>query len=250
MWFKCKRQEPLRSVDDLVARVEQYGFLPFFKWAGNGFSVQEMTDPQLFFVKDVEGPWEWKGPAIRTGRVAYGSIFNGKAGYVSLEMLPDFVNWRRASRKLSNAEFDESMPLSEHNLLDIISINESLLSSELKELLGMGRRRRRTASDLVDITGLDTVSFRRKASGQVDRMLTSLQMQTRIVIADFEYAVSRQGKTYGWGLARYTTPESLYGPEAIEVPGDRQPEESLSRMCRALRRRSSLSSALVRHLLK
>ena len=51
-----------------------------------------MVDPRLWF-SDEEGPWEWKGPVIRNMNCAYGKLFNGKAGYVSLEWLPDFANY-------------------------------------------------------------------------------------------------------------------------------------------------------------
>ena len=49
----------LHSVDDLIAAVEEYGFLPFFRNEIHGFSIED----------DVDGPWEWKGPAARSGNV-------------------------------------------------------------------------------------------------------------------------------------------------------------------------------------
>ena len=36
-------------------------------------------------------------------------------------------------------------------------------------------------------------------------------MGMRVVIADFEYNIDRHGRPYGWGVARYTVPERLYG---------------------------------------
>ena len=30
-------------------------------------------------------------------------------------------------------------------------------------------------------------------------------------ISDFEYNIDRHGRPYGWGVARYTSPEVLYG---------------------------------------
>ena len=38
----------------------------------------------------------------------------------------------------------------------------------------------------------------------------------------------REGKRYGWGVARYTTPELMYGEEMFNV--DRTPEKSLQRI--------------------
>lgn len=53
----------LHSADGLIAAVEQYGFLPFFRNEIHGFSIEELCPPELWFADDVDGPWEWK----RTG---------------------------------------------------------------------------------------------------------------------------------------------------------------------------------------
>ena len=39
----------LRSSDDLIAAVEQYGFLPFFRNEIHGFSIEELCPPELWF---------------------------------------------------------------------------------------------------------------------------------------------------------------------------------------------------------
>ena len=69
----------LHSADGLIAAVEQYGFLPFFRNEIHGFSIEELCPPELWFADDVDGPWEWKGPAARNGICLYGKIFNKKA---------------------------------------------------------------------------------------------------------------------------------------------------------------------------
>ena len=43
----------LHSADDLIAAVEQYGFLPFFRNEIHGFSVEELCLPELWFADDV-----------------------------------------------------------------------------------------------------------------------------------------------------------------------------------------------------
>ena len=53
-------------------------------------------------------------------------------------------------------------------------------------------------------------------------------MSLRFVVADFEYNYDREGKRYGSGVARYTTPELMYGEEMFNV--DRSPEKSLQRI--------------------
>ena len=85
----------LHSADDLIAAVEEYGFLPFFQNETPGFSVEELCSPELWFADDVDGPWEWKGPAARSGKCLYCKLFNKKSGFVSREWIPDFANFRR-----------------------------------------------------------------------------------------------------------------------------------------------------------
>ena len=50
----------LHSADDLIAAVEEYGFLPFFQNETPGFSVEELCSPELWFADDVDGPWSGK----------------------------------------------------------------------------------------------------------------------------------------------------------------------------------------------
>lgn len=56
--------------------------------------------------------------------------------------------------------------------------------------------------------------------------MTFLQMQCYVNIADFEYARDKRGKEYGWGIARYTTPEAFFGREFCERVYSREPEDS------------------------
>ena len=185
----------LRSSDDLEAKVIEIGFLPFFHNSVKGFSIQEMVDPRLWF-SDEEGPWEWKGPVIRNMNCAYGKLFNGKAGYVSLEWLPDFANYRRAFRPVDSVVSDFPSGVTEKMILEAVRAHESLLSKELKDLCGLTVSRRRKTFDLID--AIEPVpAVKRNRRGSLEPALTRLQMSTRIVIADFEYSISRSGELYG-----------------------------------------------------
>ena len=44
----------LHSADGLIAAVEQYGFLPFFRNEIHGFSIEELCPPELWFADDVD----------------------------------------------------------------------------------------------------------------------------------------------------------------------------------------------------
>lgn len=55
-------------------------------------------------------------------------------------------------------------------------------------------------------------------------------MSTYIVIADFEYAHKKDGESYGWGIARYTTPEALFGKEILKCFDTSAAEDSKRRI--------------------
>ena len=194
----------LESPTDVEERCLKLGFLPFFRCGIPGFSVEEMVAREYWFT-DEEGAWEWKGPIIREGHCAYGKFFNRKAGFVSRAWLPDWVNYRR-SRHLAPND-------------DTAALDDVVLQT-LRRMLGFAKGRgRRAATELESEVAEDE-----KIS--LDPILTRLQMEARLVIADFEYNIDRHGNPYGWGVARYTAPESLYGSFVTE----RSPEESFARL--------------------
>ena len=223
---------PLCSAADLDSAVRVLGILPFFRGSLKGYSVQSFADPQLWFANDADGPWEWKGPVIGMGHAAYGKFFKAKAAYIRLDIFADFLNYRRSTTEVSAEGVEALGGLSERALLRTVEECGSVLSSELKEMLGLGRKMRRQAHELVDALGLDTSApgYRR---GVLDAMLTRLQMAGRLCIAGFEYPVSAAGRQYGWGLARYTTPEALYGAGILDAAG-RTPVQSRQRMVEIL----------------
>ena len=59
--------------------------------------------------------------------------------------------------------------------------------------------------------------------------MARLQMAGYVVIADFEYKYDCQGNRHGWGVARYTTPEALYGSDIARTP-DRDPWKAYERI--------------------
>lgn len=200
-----ERQSQLESL------IKEWGFLPFFKNGISGFSIEEMTPPELLFGDEMEhGPWQWKGPIIGNWESAYGKFFCRKAGYVSLEWLPDFMNWRRSIYPLH-----KQCPDARH-IHDVLIENESMLSKQLKVASGFTLSRKKSE----------------KSGMAFDALNNQLQMGTHVCIADFEYLVSKKGETYGWGVARYCTPEAMYPdlfPLKDRVEG-RTPEQSCQRI--------------------
>lgn len=193
----------LQSPEDLAELVEEWGFVPFFKNAIEGFSVEEHTPPRLWF-SDEAGPWEWKGPVIRLARCAYGKFYKGKAMYVSRKFFPDFANYRRNGYDY-DSRMDEGIARRRDNaIMEELWKVPSLISKELKEF----------------------VCFSPERKKEFEGSITYLQMHCYVNIADFEYARDKTGKEYGWGLARYTTPEAFFGDDFSGRVYKNTPEKS------------------------
>ena len=213
--------KPITTSYELEELVLRTGILPYFRNKISGFSIEE-TVPEPILWDLADGPWIWKGTLVRGWRVAYGKFFNRKAGYIALDLLADFINLRRSHYYLA------ANPLESH-ILDVLREHESLLSRELKDLSGFTRRRK-AAPRLSPLERMIERSATRGARDLgFDTRIMRLQMAGYVVIADFEYKTDRHGDTYGWGVARYTTPEALYGLEACDAAG-RTPEQSYMRL--------------------
>ena len=203
----------LDTPEAVSSLVQKWGFLPFFRNAVTGFSIEEHTPPDLWF-GDADGPWEWKGPVIRMGDCVYGKFFAGKAGYISREWLPDFLNYRRDGFDFDSRYECGKASYKDLNIYDTVSRYGTLLSKKLKSLCGFT-----------------------KAGGEkgFEGAATRLQMQGYICISDFEYMIDKHGRQYGWGVARYSTPEVLFGYDFTSSAYSRDPLESRDRIISHIR---------------
>jgi len=219
----------LQHPDNLETLVIKQGFLPFFLNDITGFSIEEITPRRLWFSREYDGPWEWKGPVIRNGNCAYGKLFNKKAGFVSLDWFPDLANYRRSVYPLPTADGNIQDRNRERIIYDTIVEHDSLLTNDLKSLLGYSKPRKKV-SPLPGYPELQT----EKAKQGFDTAITRLQMGTWIIVADFEYRYNQQLERYGWGIARFTTPEALFGPNIASACEGRTPTESRNRIAEHL----------------
>lgn len=88
----------------------------------------------LWFADGADGPWEWKGPAARSGKCLYGKIFNKKVGFVSREWILDFVNFRRVGYDF-DARWDDGLAsYKDRELYKTISSEGTILSKRLKKM--------------------------------------------------------------------------------------------------------------------
>ena len=197
----------VRSKQDLIDAVLQFGIVPLFRNTIEGFSVEEHVSPEVWF-GDGEGVWEWKGPVISETGCAYGKFLFHKAAFISPEWFLDFANFRRCGDDFDTLFENGEAPRSDRRLFDLVRENEPVLSNRLKAL---GDYRKG------GYTGFDTV-------------ITRLQAETYVLISDFVYQRDRFGQPYGWGIAEYSTPERWLGESFAEHVYDRTPEESYARL--------------------
>lgn len=216
----------LHGPDDIVALTTEMGFLPFFANEISGFSVEEYCPEELWFSEEAEGPWEWKGPAARSGQCVYGKFFEGRAGFISKEWLPDFANLRRNGYDF-DARYDDGLAShKDKEIYDTVLKHGALLSKDLKRLCG----------------------YRKGGNTGFDTVINRLQMQTYLTIGDFIYLRDRHGQSYGWGVAQYTTPEAQLGYDFVTSMYSIDPNESKARIVNHLK--SVLPDAKKEEILK
>ena len=195
----------LRSAEELIRLVEEYGLLPYFGMGIPGFSVEERTDASAWWSGDpARDPWEWRGIAAESGRVCYGKFFRGKAGFISRELLPLFINFRRNGYDFDSLWEDEKASYRDKRIMDLFSDGKSYLSCDLKRLSHFG--------------GDGEKNF----AGTV----TSLMMRTYLAVSGFRCRLNRQGLPYGWKVSVLCTPEALFGSGYVTSAYGELPEES------------------------
>ena len=209
----------IKSKNDLIKAIEKYGFLPFFANEIEGFSIEEHISPDCWWTSDSGrwDAWEWKGPIIQETRCAYGKFIDKKAMYISKKWFYDFANYRRDGYDFDARFEDHLATYNEQFLYNIISSKHSIRSKDAKALGGYIKPKKKGPDQWEPRKGFDTT-------------ITKLQMMTYVLITDFDYEVDKHGNTYGWGVARYATPESFYGSSFSKHVYKRTPEESRVRI--------------------
>lgn len=209
----------IHSRQELVALVQELGFLPFFSNEIEGFSLEDCIAPSCWYGGPWDGridwpAWEWKGEITAAKELVYGKLFHKKAGFVSPLWLPALCNYRRDGYDFDARYEDGLASRKDKFIIDYLTAHGSCLSKELKK-----------AGD-----------YRKGGNVGFETVITRLQMQTYVTVADFEYSRDKQGSTYGWGVARYTLSEAYWGNDLCRGAYREQPEESLAVLMDALHR--------------
>lgn len=204
----------LTSPGAVVEMVEEIGFLPLFRNSVPGFSVEEHTAPRAWWTGDEDSdPWEWRRLLAESGRVAYGKFFDKKAGFISLNWLADFVNWRRDGYDFDAWWEDELAPFRAKKIMDLFQAGEERYSFDVKRLAGFGKG----------------------GEKNFEGVITDLMMRTYLVIRDFRCRLNQQGAPYGWHVAVYTAPESIWGYERVTAAYGEKPAASREKIYTRLR---------------
>ena len=209
--------ECIHTVDEAISYIDKVGFLPLFKNAIPGFSLEERTVPEFWWSGDPRrDPWEWREIIARRGEVAYGKFFDKKAGFISREWLPYFVNFRRDGYDFDALWEDGKASAKQKKIMDLYMEDlqdEEYYSSELKKKSGFGKQGEK---------GFDGV-------------ITGLQMETYLCVRDFRQRRNKAGESYGWPVAVYCTPEHLWGYEHVTSAYREDPEKSAEKITEHMR---------------
>ena len=196
----------IHSAEELIAFVDEVGFLPLFKNAAAGFSVEEHTVPEYWWSEDpVRDPWLWRQQIAAGGRLAYGKLFDKKAGFLSLKWLPKFVNFRRDGYDFDSLWEDELASMRQKKIMDCFTEQApEHFSYALKKLAGFGKGGEKNFEGVV----------------------TGLQERTYLCIRDFRCRRNKAGQPYGWPIAVYTVPEAVWGYDNVTSAYCEQPAQS------------------------
>lgn len=196
----------IHSCPELIDCIHRVGFLPLLDSGITGFSAEGLMAEECRFTEFADGTWQWplwqwKGPVVTDGGCVYGKFFNSKAGFISLEWWPDFLNWRRSRHPVPEQGTIEDA------ILCILREHGSMIARELRAAC--------------DFTGP-------KMRSRFDAYISRMQMGCHIVTEDFVYPRDKHGHEYGFGWSQLTTPERLLGRDACRCY--RTPAESHQRM--------------------
>ena len=201
--------ECIHTVQEAIDYINDIGFLPLFKNDIPGFSLEERTVPEYWWCGDPEvDSWEWREIIARSGEIAYGKFFAGKAGFISLEWFPYFANYRRDGYDFDSLWEDGLAKRREKQIMDCFADRDSYFSYELKS----------------------RVAHSSKEKNAFEPVINELQRKTYLVTRDFRQKLNKSGEPYGWHIAVYSPPEAIWGYDAVTSAYKEEPEVSRQRI--------------------
>ena len=213
----------IRSWKELVNWINEVGFLPLFANGVEGFSAEEHVSPRYWWTGvKMEDPWEWREIIAGSHEVAYGKFFDKKAGFISLEWLPYFANYRRSGYDFDARWEDGKANRREKKIMDFYLTDEEgdaafkdvhVLSTDLKKQAGFGKDGEKNYPGIV----------------------TELQMNMYLVISEFERRKNKRGEEYGMAVSVMLPPEKLWGYGRVTAAYNEEPVKSWERIMKRVK---------------
>ncbi len=209
--------ECIHNVQEAIEYINEIGFLPLFKNGIPGFSLEERTIAEHWWsgIEAID-PWEWRAIIARSGEVAYGKFFDGKAGFISKEWLPYFANFRRDGYDFDSLWEDGKASRRQKKIMDLFASNDQtteLYSYEIKKNAGFGKN----------------------GEKGFDGTMTNLQHMMYLCVRDFRPKKNKKGEEYGWATAIYSTFEHIFSYELVAAAYSESPLESGARMVKHIK---------------
>ena len=209
----------IRTWKELIRWINEVGFLPLFANDVGGFSAEEHVSPNFWWTDDPEqDPWLWREYIARSHEVAYGKFFDKKAGFISMEWLPYFANYRREGYDFDARWQDGLANIREKNVMDFymsedtdgntIWKTENILSTELKKMAGFGK----------------------EGAKNYPGIITGLQMNLYLVITDFCKRRNKKDREYGLSVSVMFPPETIWGYDTVTAAYRESPRTSWERI--------------------
>ena len=205
----------LHSPEEAVAFIDRVGFVPLFASAVRGCSLEENTASAAWWneLAPAGDPWNWRMEIAASGRVAYGKLFGGRAGFVSREWFPVLAAYRRDGYDFDSLYEDGKASRRSKLIMDTLEKYGPLTAFEMKPLAGFGKGGEKGFEGAV----------------------TRLQMQTYLTMQDFRRKRNKRGEEYGWMTGVLAPAEALFGYDHMTSAYHLSREQALDKMVAHLR---------------
>lgn len=203
----------IKNHEELTQYINKIGFLPLFKGKITGFSVEEITGKDSWWNGNpLEDPWAWREVMSAEGKVCYGKLYSGKAGFVSKEWYPVFASYRRDGYDF-DSRYEEGLASNKSKrIMDLFSQYEQLPSYEIKSMAGFGKN----------------------GEKGFEGAISTLQMQTYLTVRGFQKRHNKKNEVYGWSVAQYSLAETIIGEDFLRSAYDTPAKEAKEKIIKHL----------------
>ena len=215
-----------KSVDELKTLILGCGFLPLFRNAVPGFSVEENVPSRYWWSGDAAAdPWEWRMILAEDADIAYGKFFNGVSGFISKDWFPYFAQLKRDGYDSDSAA------------------EEGLLNRRLVKLMGAFK----SGGEIIFSNVLKNETC---LGGAFETALGMAQNKSFLICHSFAQRINRQGMPYGWHVARYCVPELKFGSGAVRSRYDMPVDDAREAVCSQVRHNFRAEEGALKKLFK